>query len=244
MSWRNGLYNPAFVCGYPIADGAVVPADGLQRTYLAGLQADIPLLIGTTANEGGGKLWMPDLPSFVRGATSEFGALGEQFLSAYPASDDIEAVRQGSNALGDRLFTWQSWIWANLHCRHLKSPAYFFKFSRIPPYPPDAKFAETNGDPRTELGAIHGAELPYFFRNLHSRQWPWTTYDRELSNVTSEYWLNFARHGTPNGAGLPEWRPFDGTNVMEFGDEIMMRDDPFDTDRLHFWNDWFGLNGR
>ena len=38
----------------------------------------------------------------------------------------------------------------------------------------------------------------------------------------SSYWVNFAKSGNPNGAGLPPWAAFDGktAQVMELGDQF------------------------
>ena len=33
-----------------------------------------------------------------------------------------------------------------------------------------------------------------------------------MANIMSDYWVNFARTGNPNGEGLPEWQPYTRTN--------------------------------
>lgn len=58
----------------------------------------------------------------------------------------------------------------------------------------------------TKLGAHHSAEIIYVFNNLDiraTRDWPYTAWDRKLADTMSSYWVNFARTGDPNGAGLP-----------------------------------------
>src|SRR5438445_4806081 len=49
-----------------------------------------------------------------------------------------------------------------------------------------------------------------------------TAADRKLAEEMSSYWVNFARSGDPNGAGLPSWPAFAtaGSKVQYLGDPI------------------------
>jgi para-nitrobenzyl esterase len=46
--------------------------------------------------------------------------------------------------------------------------------------------------------------------------------DKQLGEIMTSYWVNFARTGDPNGAGLTRWPIYDPMkdDVIEFGDQV------------------------
>jgi len=82
-------------------------------------------------------------------------------------------------------------------------------------------------------GASHFAELWYVFDHLDQSPWQWSQADRRLARTMSDYWVNFAISGNPNGRDLPLWRPLTGDNgpVQYLGDSITAGVLP-DTSRL------------
>ena len=55
-------------------------------------------------------------------------------------------------------------------------------------------------------GAPHGGEIAYVFGTLSAgRGGAPTPEDQAVSRMAQSYWVNFAKTGDPNGAGLPAW---------------------------------------
>lgn len=61
--------------------------------------------------------------------------------------------------------------------------------------------------PGDNCGAWHSADLWYWFGTLKNGWRPFTKKDEALSGQMSDYLVNFAKTGNPNGGGLPEWNP-------------------------------------
>jgi para-nitrobenzyl esterase len=57
------------------------------------------------------------------------------------------------------------------------------------------------------IKAYHGAEIPYVF-NTHDDWLPTDPMDLELTEIMMEYWVEFAKKGTPNSINNPTWKEF------------------------------------
>jgi len=97
-----------------------------------------------------------------------------------------------------------------------RNKAYLYFFSHVPP-----------GEP--SFGAFHSAEFGYALKTLKYWNKPFESWDHQLSDIMSSYWVNFASTGNPNGPGLPVWPAYEQTNsrVMEFGDKAEATALPF-----------------
>ena len=243
----GGTYDPSHVprgsfdTSYPIVDGYVL-SDTQCTIFAAGRQHDVPLLTGSTANEGATMPRASSLSQFLAESRSEFRELFASFSKLFPAENDEQALDASQSAFGYRNFAWQNWTWANMHTKTGNSKTFYYRFVRVTPLPPDADFTENKA---RKLLAFHGAEIPYIFRNLHVRDWPWQEVDRQLSASISACWLRFAASGDPNGEGIPDWPAFSIANpqTMIFGDDIRIGGVP-DRERLEFWDHFYSHTGR
>jgi para-nitrobenzyl esterase len=195
-----------------IVDGWVLPAD-VQTIFSQGKQNDVPLLVGSNADEGttlapqGAKVTSE---VFIGQIRQRYGSQAEQFLKVYPAASDSEAVASFYAAYRDQVFGWEMRTWARMAAQTGRHSVYLYYFSHRPPGPQSSR-----------LGAFHACELPYVFGNF-IWPFPWEEEDRKLSDAVSTYWVNFARTGDPNGDGLvkwPAWSPA-SEQALEFGDHI------------------------
>jgi len=176
-----------------VVDGYLIPED-LSLTFTKGSQNPVDILIGSNKDEGT-FFARPGLTAdaFKTQARQRFGVLADEFLKMFPAADDAQANQSYLASFSDEA-AWAMRTGAAFQARRGNN-AYVYYFTRVPPSPPD----------RPSRGATHVAEIPYMFNNLADGPVPWTDTDRQLADTMSSYWVNFARTGDPNGAGLPTW---------------------------------------
>jgi para-nitrobenzyl esterase len=188
-----------------IVDGWVV-AEDLSKTFAEGRQNPVDVLVGSNAEEGGftsGFGPPTTLASWKDGALKRWGSLADQGLAAYPASSDEEAKAQSTRPFTDAM-AWDMRLFAQSQAK-LGKKAWLYRFAHRPPYDP--------GKPA--LGAVHASEVAYVFDNLEKpRLFPdgsspqlasASPAEGAFAKEVSQYWVNFARTGDPNGPGLPKW---------------------------------------
>jgi len=227
---------PELVRSSANVDGWVFP-NTIFNVFAAGEQADIPVIVGSNADEStilGGAQGASDLDEYRATVQTEYGDLADAFLRTYPAENDAAALQGRLASATDAMFGWEMRTWARM-MDTVASPAYLYFFSRVPPAP-DAD----------QYGSYHTAEIPYVFDNFGVSTSPhanrdYNDTDRTLSNILASYWVNFAATGNPNGEGLPNWPVFDreADTLLEFGDTVNLRQG-VRKDRLDFFDQFYG----
>jgi para-nitrobenzyl esterase len=207
---------------HPIMDGYVLPEEPYD-VFTAGRQNDVPLLVGSNADEAKPLIAGKDvkLATFGEDVGKDLGSdvqrdLANDYLKIDPATTDGEARGTRARFERDLRFGWDVWTWARMQAKTGKSKVFYYYFAHLPPYP--------QGSPFADWGAGHWSELPYVFDHLAQMPWGWTGADRGLSNAMATYWTNFARTGDPNGAGVPAWQNFTAGNerLMHFDGTVAM----------------------
>lgn len=196
-----------------IVDGWVLPQN-VATIYAEGKQNDVPVIVGNNANEMTALMQpISGAAQFIATAKQRYGAMADQFLKAYPADSDAEAIESAYDSARDESFGWNMREWARMQTKTGHHPAYRYYFSHRPPGPEGQK-----------RGAFHTSELAYVFGNF-AFPFPWEDADRQLSAAMMSYWTNFAKTGNPNGPGLPNWPAYNPTedNVLDFDVPITVR---------------------
>ena len=95
---------------WPIIDGHLLK-ELVFDTFARGAQNDVPLLTGSTTDEGSTQPPIATLAEFKRRAEAEYGASIAAFDRVFPAKSDAEAQQSGRRIIGTRVFSPASDRW-------------------------------------------------------------------------------------------------------------------------------------
>ncbi|RPJ59704.1 MAG: carboxylesterase family protein [Acidobacteria bacterium] len=214
----DSLFDLNQPCYRPVVDECVLPGDP-SELFERGEFARVPLLTGTNADEAA--LFMI-LFGRVRTTTDYRAWLSERFgdraadklCAAFPVEKDPDVADAVKRLVTDFVFLEPTRSVAL--SMQSKAPVYFYHFSRVSP-----------GGKTSKLGAHHAAELVYAFGTYKAPIMPvspqaYDEVDMALGKVIMGAWVQFAKTGNPNGAGLAEWPRYTSGDerCLEFGDTI------------------------
>ena len=205
VSAWNPATDPGLTAFTPSIDGQFL-TQSPGAAFVDGTQPKIPLLGGWTDREDLRLFDARDLPhatpqQFQDAASQQFGAhFLPVFDTLYPSGDETQTTNSANQLSGDLVIAQQTWEMLARQRLTSRAPVYVYQYSYSSPYAPLP---------------IHTAELPFVFGTLLPEVYPPNAAapgdaDRAFSDLLMNYWTNFAKSGTPNGAGLPGWPVYAG----------------------------------
>lgn len=207
--------NGPYVTTAPIADGTIVPSQGLFYAFKNGKFAHMPMMSGFTHDEYNFPIAISEYFSAApRAPVSEadvrkyiettYGANASKVIAAYDA-DSYATPQLALDAMGTgSLICPQQAVNKTLSSQ---VPLYAYEFNdRTAPF----FFPELPG---FQSLAYHTADIQYLFSGYHGGArgiaHPLNGAQEQLSDELVTAWANFARTGNPNGTGDRPWPRYD-----------------------------------
>ena len=198
---------------WPCVDGHVLPAPP-GELFAAGAFHDVPIMIGSNADEGSifqKKQLRIQRPRGYRFLLRRaFGDRGDEVEAMFPIGPDEDVAEQVNRVVTISCFTAPTRRLARQLANGRTHSTYRYYFTRACPA------AVAKG-----VGAAHGVEIPYVF-GTGMRGLGFVAEDDRLSQMMRRTWVRFAATGDPNGGDLPAWPVYaaDDETCMVFGDTV------------------------
>jgi para-nitrobenzyl esterase len=225
----------------PCVDGELLTEQPLAAIQ-SGLSAAVPTLIGTNRDEW--KLFMVSdrmrlserkLHERLRRLLPGCNADGEDYAdlaaAAYATVKGVRGAEPAERWAGfqtDRIFHYPAACLADRQSDHQKR-TYAYLFEWAPPIV------------GRWLGACHGLEIPFVFGGLRAALMRAglvaSPGAQRLCDQMQDAWIAFARTGSPEHEGLPDWPAYsrDSRYTMALGPECSLRED-IHKRRREFWD--------
>jgi para-nitrobenzyl esterase len=229
----------------PTAGSAIVPvvdgdffADQPRTLYQGGKIAKVPYILGSNNDEGNlfeyGATAVTDQTGLNAAIAAQFGDAGAAIEQEYPVSAFDGGMPNPYQAaltqvVGDSLLicsTYDSAILAS----NQGLPVWTYNFDQPLEFP----HLVGPGPGEVDLGATHGAELPYVFGT--SPIFATNAGEATVSALMERYWTRFAAGGDPNGGSDLSWPKFSAASNqrMQFNLQPSVLTD-FHAPQCNFW---------
>ena len=209
------LYSAEDVFGYvgyyPVIDNYSI-FEPLYKSYVEGNYNHVDLIIGTNADE---ELMYLDKDYYLYDFYDERESWG-----FYTETEQLDSLTSGfinekeklNYLLTARNWTCPSSFIAKSLKENTNKQVWFYSFDKV-----------RDGSKSKEMGAYHGAELPYIF-NTHDDWLPTSDTDIVITNKIQNFWVNFIKTGNPNKE-LIEWEQYNSNafNVLSFNTKTSMK---------------------
>jgi para-nitrobenzyl esterase len=211
---------------WPSIDGHFL-TDTPAAIFEAGMQAPVPLLVGTNSQERSFRTVLGPVDPTPENWTLVLGTVFRNELPEarrlYPGNNADEITQSASMLANDLTMGHSTWRWMDLHRQTGRAPVYFYLFAHRGPQAAAAAGQDAaREDEHARTGAPHRSEIPYVFGNLdQDRRYKWTKEDRAVARIFSGYIERFVKNGTPNSADNPISRLF-----ARHVDRVMTADTP------------------
>ena len=190
----------------PILDGKLI-TETAETAYKAHREPQVPLMLGSNSADTAGNR--------IKATTKEqlfarYGQWSDQAKAAYDPDGSTDLATMVSRANDDFGQAEPARFAASAFAAN-GSPVYLYRFS----------YVQTCDAGNVSGGTPHGGEIGFVFGTLGTAMFgppppPPTAQDLAVSRMAQSYWVNFARTGDPNGAGLPAWPRYDPSKDLIF----------------------------
>jgi len=209
----------------------------------SGIYNKVPLLLGSNSEEMALAVFgYPDFlfPILVDSIISTLvpPELQSTAHQLYPSSPPDVAKQSYVGILTDIQFTCSARRTCECVNLNQEEPVWRYFFTH--------KHTFTGGE---ALGSYHGMELFYVFNTWEDATlgsgFLFKPEDDSVQQVMLDYWVSFAASGNPNGAGLPEWVPYQVTNdpYMEIKATPDGSGTGLRTEKCDLWDNVAGFTG-